>query len=428
MYEIKYIRENKEIIKENIIKKGKVHLSSSVDKLLELDEIYRENITLANNLKHRRNKITEEIKINKANNKDISQLLEEAKQLPEKIKEMDINQKNLYEEIIKLQKQIPIIISPETPIGKDESENKVIKEFGKPKKFDFEPKNHAELATSLNIADFDSSRDVSGKGFYYLLGDLALLNTALMNYARDKLYKKGYTYTLTPLMINKKSCEGVIDFDFFKNMVYKIEDEDLYLIGTSEHPLIARYINKTLPEEKLPIKIYGFSPCFRKEIGSHGLDERGLFRLHQFDKIEQIIICKPEDSIKLFDELLQNTIEIFTSLDLPTRTLEMCTGDLGDSKYRQVDVEVWSPRQEKYIEVGSCSNLWTSQSIGLNIKAKTKDSKYYLHTLNNTAIANSRALVSILENNQTKEGTIKIPDVLVPYMYGKKEIKKNDLL
>jgi seryl-tRNA synthetase len=427
MIDIKFLRENTEIAKENLKKKFQESKSSSIDKVLELDVKYRDLIKETNELKHKRNKITEQIKIDKTNNKDVTNLIKEAKELPSLIKEKDEVLKKLKEEIDSILIKLPTIISPETIIGKDESFNKEIKRYGpEPKAFDFDIKNHAELADSLNIADFDSSRDVSGKGFYFLKGDLTLLNTAIFNYARDKLYKKGYIYVLPPLMINKKSCEGVIDFDFFKDMVYKIQDEDLYLISTSEHPLIAMFMNKTINSNKLPIKVYSFSTCFRKEIGSHGLDERGLFRLHQFDKVEQIIICNPKDSIKYFDELLNNTIEIFEGLEVPIRTLEICTGDLGNNKYRQIDIEVWSPRQEKYIEAGSCSNLWNSQATGLKIRVKDKEDKYYVHTLNNTAIANSRALVAILENNQTKDGIIKIPKVLVPYMYGKEEIKLNN--
>jgi seryl-tRNA synthetase len=247
-----------------------------------------------------------------------------------------------------------------------------------------------------------------------------------MRYSQDYLAKKGYTFILPPLMINKRATDGAVDMSFFKEMIYKIEDEDLYMIATSEHPVISMFVDKVIDEDKLPIKMYSYSTCFRKEIGSHGLDERGLFRLHQFDKVEQVILCKPEDSEKLYDEILNNSFEIFKSLGLPTRILEICTGDLGDLKYRSADVEAWSPRKDSFIEVGSCSNLTGAQATRLNIKAKTKTGeKYFVHTLNNTAIANSRALVAILENYQTKEGTIKIPDVLVPYMYGKKEIKKN---
>jgi seryl-tRNA synthetase len=428
MLELKFIRENTKKVKENIKKKGKDFLLPLVDELISLDEEYRKGIILANDLKHQRNSVTENIALNKQKGLPVDDLLEKARQLPEKIKVVDEKQKELYERIIDIQKKIPNIISKKTPIGKDDTENKEIKRFGEPEKKDFPILNHGEIAEKLNVADFEAARNVSGKGFYYLKGDLALLNRALINYAQDFLNKKGYIYVLPPQMINKRACEGSVDFSFFKDMAYKIEGEDLYLIATSEHPLISMFVDKTIDEEKLPIKIFSFSSCFRKEIGSHGLDERGLFRLHQFDKVEQIIICKPEDSEKAYDELLKNTVKLFTSLELPTRTLEICTGDLGDLKYRSADVEVWSPRNNKYIEVASCSNLTSAQAVRLNIKAKTKQGeKYYVHTLNDTAVATSRALVAILENHQTKEGTIKIPKVLQKYMYGKTEIKRNEI-
>ncbi|HOW29322.1 MAG TPA: serine--tRNA ligase [archaeon] len=428
MLELKFIRENTKKVKENIKKKGKDFLLPLVDELISLDEEYRKGIILANDLKHQRNSVTENIALNKQKGLPVDDLLEKARQLPEKIKVVDEKQKELYEKIIDIQKKIPNIISKKTPIGKDDTENKEIKRFGEPEKKDFPIINHGEIAEKLNVADFEAARNVSGKGFYYLKGDLALLNRALINYAQDFLNKKGYIYVLPPQMINKRACEGSVDFSFFKDMAYKIEGEDLYLIATSEHPLISMFVDKTIDEEKLPIKMFSFSSCFRKEIGSHGLDERGLFRLHQFDKVEQIIICKPEDSEKAYDELLKNTVKLFTSLELPTRTLEICTGDLGDLKYRSADVEVWSPRNNKYIEVASCSNLTSAQAVRLNIKAKTKQGeKYYVHTLNDTAVATSRALVAILENHQTKEGTIKIPKVLQKYMYGKTEIKRNEI-
>jgi len=428
MLELKFIRENTKKVKENIKKKGKDFLLPLVDELISLDEEYRKGIILANDLKHQRNSVTENIALNKQKGLPVDDLLEKARQLPEKIKVVDEKQKELYERIIDIQKKIPNIISKKTPIGKDDTENKEIKRFGEPEKKDFPIINHGEIAEKLNVADFEAARNVSGKGFYYLKGDLALLNRALINYAQDFLNKKGYIYVLPPQMINKRACEGSVDFSFFKDMAYKIEGEDLYMIATSEHPLISMFIDKTIDEEKLPIKIFSFSSCFRKEIGSHGLDERGLFRLHQFDKVEQIIICKPEESEKAYDELLKNTVKLFTSLELPTRTLEICTGDLGDLKYRSADVEVWSPRNNKYIEVASCSNLTSAQAVRLNIKAKTKQGeKYYVHTLNDTAVATSRALVAILENHQTKEGIIKIPKVLQKYMYGKTEIKRNEI-
>jgi len=428
MLDIKYIRENKELVLENLKRKDQEHKSSSLDTLLVLDEKLRENIQTVNALKQRRNQITDEISKRKANKEGIDDLLAEAKTLPDKIDVLDKEQNQLREKILEIQKTIPNIVSKYTPSGKDGTENVEIKRFGEIPKFDFPLKSHGELAESLNIIDLDAARDNSGKGFYYLKGDLALLSSALMRYAQDFLAKKGYVYVLPPLMINRQATDGAVDMSFFNEMIYKIEGEDLYMIATSEHPVISMFVNKVIEEDKLPIKMYSYSTCFRKEIGSHGLDERGLFRLHQFDKVEQVVLCKPEDSEKIYDEILNNTFEIFTSLGLPTRIIEICTGDLGDLKYRSADIEAWSPRKNEFIEVGSCSNLTGAQATRLNIKAKTKASeKYFVHTLNNTAIANSRALVAILENYQTKQGTIKVPDVLVPYMYGKTEIKKNNI-
>jgi len=428
MLDIKYIRENVELVKENLKKKFQEHKSSSIDELLLLDERLRENIQKVNTLKQRRNKITDEISIKKAKKEGIDDILKEAKELPGKIDVLDKEQNELRAKVLEIQKTIPNIISDKTPIGKDQTENVEIRRVGEIPKFDYQLKSHGELAESLNIIDLDAARDNSGKGFYYLKGDLALLSNALMRYSQDFLAKKGYTFVLPPLMINKRATDGAVDMSFFKEMIYKIEDEDLYMIATSEHPVISMFVDRVIDEDKLPIKIYSYSTCFRKEIGSHGLDERGLFRLHQFDKVEQVVLCKPEDSEKMYDEILENSFEIFKSLGLPTRVLEICTGDLGDLKFRSADVEAWSPRKGEFIEVGSCSNLTGAQATRLNIKAKTKSGeKYFVHTLNNTAIANSRALVAILENYQTKEGTVKIPEVLVPYMYGKTEIKKNNI-
>lgn len=428
MLDIRFIRDNKKKVKDSIRKRGKSELLPLVDELLSLDEEYRKNLQLVNDLKHKRNSITEKIAQSKQNGEPIDKLLAEAKELPDKIKEFEEKQSELYEKIQNIQRRIPNIISKKTPIGKDETENKEVKRFGEPEVKGFETINHCELTEALNLSDFDASRNVSGKGFYYLKGDLALLNRALINYSQDFLHKKGFTYVLTPLMINKKSCEGSVDFSFFKDMVYKIENEDLYLIATSEHSIISMFSGKTIDEEKLPIKLYSFSPCFRKEIGSHGVDERGLFRLHQFDKVEQVVLCKPEDSEKMYSMLLKNTLKLFRGLELPVRILEICAGDLGDMKYRSADIEVWSPRNSKYIEVATCSNMTSAQAVSLNIKARNKaGEKYYVHTLNDTAIATSRALVAILENHQTKEGTIKIPKVLWKYMYGKTEIKRNNI-
>lgn len=429
MLEIKFIKENKDLVVENLKKKNQEHKIPLIDKLIFLDQEYKETLKKSNSLRNQRNILTKKISESKYKNQDASSFMEQVKNLPKAIKQSSELLNSQKQDILDIQKTIPNIISEHTPKGKDETQNKVIQSFGVLPHFDFDIKGHAELAETLNIVDFDAARSNSGKGFYYLVGDLALLNNALIRYAQDFLNKKQYTFVLTPLMINKKACDGVIDFSFFKDMVYKIENEDLHLIGTSEHPLISMFMDKTIEQEKLPIKLFSYSPCFRKEIGAHGIDERGLFRLHQFDKIEQVIICEPKDSINYFEELKNNSIELFKSLGLSIRVLEICSGDLGDAKHRQIDLEAYSPRRADFIEVGSCSNLTTFQAYGLNIKIKTKSGeKFYPHTLNNTAIPTQRTLVAILENNQTKDGTIKVPEVLVPYMYGKKEIFVNKKL
>ncbi len=425
MLDIKYIREHLDEVKENLKKKFQEHKASSVDKLIELDSNYRDLIKDTNNLKQQRNKITEEIKIKKTKNEDTKDLIKQAQELPNKIKELDNKQKQLKEDIWKIQITIPNIISPETPIGKDESENKELKRFSEPKEYDFELKGHAELAEQLGIVDFESSRNVSGKGFYFLKGDLALLNQALIRYAQDYMYKKGHMCIVPPLMINRDAC-NIVSYDDFKESIFKLENKDLHLVASSELSLINMFKDTIIDDTKMPIKLFAFSPCFRQEIGSHGVDERGLFRVHQFDKVEQIIICKPEDSRKYFEEILKNQTEMLVELGFTLRYLEICTGDLGDMKDRMIDLEVWGPKRKGWIELGSCSNLNNAQSLKLNIKAKTKQGdKYIPHTLNNTALSTTRTLVAILENFQTKEGTIKIPKVLVPYMYGKTEIKKN---
>jgi seryl-tRNA synthetase len=428
MISIKYLRENPQIVKENIKKKNLSSLCSLVDKCLDLDKEYRDLIKETNSLKHKRNEITNQIKIYKTQGEDITSLIKEAKDLPKLIKEKDETLKKLKEEIDNILYKLPTIISKETPVGKDENDNKEIKRYSEPIEYDFDLLGHVELAEQLNLVDFEASRNVTGKGFFYLLGDLALLNEALIRYAEDFMNKKGYTFVSPPLMINRSACK-VISYEDFKDSIFKVEGKDLHLIASSELSLINLFKDKVIDEDKLPIKLYAYSPCFRQEIGSHGVDERGLFRVHQFDKVEQIIICKPENSKKYFDEILENQKEILLDLDFTLRNVEICSGDLGSMKYRQVDSEVWGPKREEWIELGSCSNLVDSQSLKLNIKVKTKDgNKYYPHTLNNTALATTRTIVALLENFQTKNKTIKIPSKLVPYMYGKKEIKKNKTL
>ena len=425
MIDIKLIRENPELVKENIKKKFQNHKLKMVDEVLEFDRQIKELKTSAEQLRHRRNVISEEINKLKKEKKDIKALLEEAKGIPEKINHLEDIQESIEEKLKSNMMQIPNIIHGSVPLGKDSTENVEIERLGHYKMQDFEVKNHAELAESLDIADFESSAKTSGTGFFYIKGDLALLNQSMIRYGIDFMAGKGYTLVEPPLMIKKEICDGVVDFEFFKNMAYKIDGEDLYLIATSEHPLIGMFINKTVKEEDLPIKLVGFSQCFRKEIGSHGIDEKGFFRTHQFNKVEMAVICKPEDSYKYYDEMIDNVKGIFTGLELPIRVLEICSGDLADLKSKSADLEAWSPRKKEYFEVASCSNLTDAQARRLNIKYQTKSGEKFLcHTLNNTAIATSRAIVAILENHQNADGSINIPKALQHYMNGKKRIEK----
>ena len=376
-------------------------------------------------LRHERNKISIEIAEAKKANKDTKQLMKKASQIPDKIQEIETEAEKLYNEIQDIIKQIPNIIHKSVPIGKDASENVEIKKIGKPKKFSFEIKSHIELAESLGIADFDTSAKTSGNGFYYLLGDLALLNQALINYARDFMLKNKYQYIETPLMIRKKILNGVYSNEEIAQMSYKIENEDLYLIATSEHSLIGMFIDQTLNKKDLPKKLTSYSMCFRKEVGSHGINEKGLFRTHQFNKVEMVVICKPEESYKLYDEMLNLSVEVYKKLEIPIRVLECCSGDLGNLKAKSCDLEFWSPIEQSYKEIGSLTNMEEAQARRLNIKyVDEKNERRFVHTLNNTVIATSRAMRAILENNQNKDGSITIPKVLVPYMNGKKKIEK----
>jgi len=425
MIDIKLIRENPQLVKDNIKKKFQDNKIRLVDEVLEYDMKIKELKSQAESLRYRRNKLSEEINAAKKEKKDAKELLEEAKAIPQKIKELEDIQHELEEKLKADMVQIPNILHESVPIGKDATENIERERIGHYKFQDFEIRNHAEFAEELEIADFDSSAKTSGTGFFYLKGGLALMNQALIRYGIDFMITKGYTLVEPPLMIKKDICNGVVDFEFFKNMAYKIEGEDLYLIATSEHPLIGMFINKTIPEEMLPIKLVGFSQSFRKEIGSHGIDEKGLYRTHQFNKVEMVIICKPEDSYKYYDELLENSKGIFTGLELPIRVFECCSGDLADLKAKSADLEAWSPRKKEYFEVGSCSNLTDAQARRLNIKYQTKSGEKFLtHTLNNTAIATSRALVAILENYQNADGSLTVPKALQSYMHGMKKIEK----
>jgi len=423
MFDIKVLRENPELVKENIKKKFKTDRLKLVDEALSKDKEWRELKGQVDNLRAERNKISKEIGDAKKAGKDAKKLLKEAGQIPEKIDGLEKKMYSLEEEISVLLSKIPNLMHSSVAIGKDESENVSMRKIGKPKEFDFEVKTHAEIAEALSVADFDASARTSGNGFYYLQGDLALLNQALIRFVIDKMVSKGFLYVETPLMLRGDVVRNVTDLNDMKNQIYKIEDEDLYLIGTSEHSLIGRFIDTILPDKNLPMKFASYSMCFRKEIGSHGIDEKGLFRNHQFNKVEMVVICRPDESMKFFEEMQGITVEIFKELGIPIRILGICSGDLGDLKHIQVDIEAWSPRKKAYFEVGSCSNLTDCQARKLKIRVDSgKGEKYVPHTLNNTAIATSRAMVAILENYQQKDGSVKVPDVLLPFMHGKKFI------
>jgi len=423
MLDIRLIRENPEIVKENIKKKFQDKKLPLVDKLLKSDEQWRKLKFEVDKLRHERNDISKSINKEKKEKKDASDLLKKAKLIPDKIKKGEEEIEKLQKEINELLLQIPNIISKKAPIGKDATENKVIKKSRKIPKFSFPVKTHVELAEKLGIADFDASARVSGTGFYYLKDGLAILNQALIRFAIEFMRKKGYSYIETPLMLNKKSIFASMDKEAIENSVYSIKDEDLNLIGTAEQSLLAMHSGQTLQEEELPKKYFSYSMCFRKEIGSHGINEKGLWRTHQFNKIEQFIFCKPEDSEKFYDELLKNSEEILKELELPYRVVEMCSGDLADWKFRSADLEVYRPTTKEYGEVMSLSNCTDYQARKLNIRTVDKQgNRRVLHTLNDTALATSRILVALIENNQTKKGSIKIPKALWKYA-GFKEIK-----
>ena len=424
MIDINLIRENPELVKENIKKKfqdEKIHL---VDEVRKLDSEWRKLRYKEDTLRSERNKISELInqaKKNK-NEKSANELIKKAKIIPEEIAKIGENRKTLEEKIRRIMYQIPNIIHKSVPIGKDGSQNVVRKVIGKPKKMKFDVKSHVELGEHLGVLDFDTSAEVSGKGFYYMKGDLALLNSALINFSRDYMIEQGFEYVETPLMIKREILEGVYSHEEINTMSYKIEGEDLYLIATSEHPLIGQFINKTLNKSNIPLKQTSYSMCFRREIGSHGIDEKGIFRTHQFNKQEMIVICEPSESYKWYDRMLKYSTDIFKALGIPIRVIESCSGDLANLKAKGCDIEAWSPRQKKYFEVTSLTNMEEAQARRLNIKIDGGKERYFAHTLNNTAIATSRALVAIMENNQQKDGSILIPKVLQKYMHGKKKI------
>jgi seryl-tRNA synthetase len=422
MIDIKLIRENPELVKENIKKKFQNEKIKLVDEVIELDKEWREIKYDEDKLRAERNKISEQINELKKAKKNADKELKKAKEIPEEIEQLGIKRKDIEGKIKFIMYKIPNIIHSSVPLGKNDTENVELKRIGKAEVPKYEILNHAELAEKMNGADFDSARETSGNGFYYLTGDLAVLHSALLAYARDYMIKKGFTYVIPPFLIRRKVVEGVMSFAEMDNMMYKIEGEDLYLIGTSEHSMIGKFIGKTLIGKELPVTITSYSPCFRKEIGSHGLEEKGFYRLHQFEKQEMIVICEPEDSYDWYEKMLNYTVEVFKSLDIPVRILECCSGDLADLKAKSADVEAWSPRQKKYYEVGSCSNLTDAQARRLDIKIENKGKRYFAHTLNNTVLASPRAVIALMENNQQKDGSIKIPKVLHPYMGGKKVI------
>ena len=426
MIDIKLIRENPKLVEQNIKRKGQNEKLVLLDKVIKLDEDWRAIKFEADNLRKNRNVISEQINQAKKNNdeKKAKEFIQKAKKIPEEIAELEQKDNKLAEEIRQIMNQLPNFFSPKVPIGKDASENVEIKKVGKPGKFNFPVKNHVELTENLGVADFEASARVSGKGFYYLKNELAILNQALIKYARDFLGKKKYEYIETPLLLNEKSIFASMDKAAIEQSVYSIKDEDLNLIGTAEQSLLAMHSGDVINEDDLPKKYYSYSMCFRKEIGAHGINEKGLWRTHQFNKVEQFIFCKPEDSEKLYDELLKNSEEILKGLELPYRVLEICTGDLADWKFRSADLEVWRPTTKEYGEVMSLSNCTDYQARKLDIKCiDKKGNRRVLHTLNDTAMATSRILVCLLENNQQKDGSIKIPKVLWKYT-GFKEIKK----
>ncbi|MFH1240666.1 MAG: serine--tRNA ligase [Candidatus Diapherotrites archaeon] len=420
MLDIKLIRETPKIIARDLKKRGQNNNLKLLEKIKIEDDLWRKLKYDVDKLKQRRNELTNEIKNLKSQGKNITQKLKDAKEIPNKIKQNETKADEIYASLTKALMRLPNILDESVPIGKDEEDNLEIRKFGNPPKLDFEMMPHGQFIEEKGLADFKRAAKTSGSGFFYLYNDLTLLNLALINFASEFLMKKGYCLTEVPLMMRRMPYEGVTDLDDFENVMYKIEDEDLYLIATSEHPLAAMHMNETL--DTLPLKYAGISQCFRKEIGKHGVDTRGLHRVHQFSKIEQFIFCKPEDSQKYHEELLSNLEFIFKKLELPYRVVNVCTGDIGTVASKKYDLDVWSPRENKYFEAASCSNCTSYQSNRLNIKYQTQDGKQPVHTLNSTAIATSRAIRAIIENHQTKKGTIKIPKALHPYMNGKKAI------
>ena len=426
MLDLKFVRENPDIVKQNIKNKFQDKKIPLVDEVIELDAKNRAAKKEADDLRANKNKIAKQIGalMGQGKKEEAEELKKQVAEQSARLSELEEQEKDLGERILKIMMTIPNIIDPSVPIGKDDSENVEIERFGEPVVPDFEIPYHTEIMEKFNGIDLDSARKVAGNGFYYLMGDIARLHSAVIAYARDFMIDRGFTYCIPPFMIRSNVVTGVMSFDEMDAMMYKIEGEDLYLIGTSEHSMIGKFIDTVVPEEELPKTLTSYSPCFRKEKGAHGIEERGVYRIHQFEKQEMIVVCKPEDSKMWYDKLWKNTVDLFRSMDIPVRTLECCSGDLADLKVKSVDVEAWSPRQKKYFEVGSCSNLGDAQARRLKIRVNGKDGKYFAHTLNNTVVAPPRMLIAFLENNLQADGSVKIPEVLQPYMGGMKVIEK----
>ena len=428
MLDIKFLRTNPDIVKQNIKNKFQDEKLPLVDQVIELDKEFRESKTRAEALRANRNKVSKQIGalMGQGKKEEAEEVKKQVTDMAEELEALTAKETELEEEIRKIMLVIPNIIDPSVPIGKDDSENVEIEKFGEPFVPDFEVPYHVDIMEKLDGIELDQARETSGNGFYYLKGDIARLHSACLSYARDFMIDRGFTYYIPPYMIRSSVVTGVMSFAEMENMMYKIEGEDLYLIGTSEHSMIGKFIDTITDEDKLPQTLTSYSPCFRKEVGAHGIEERGVYRIHQFEKQEMIVVCKPEDSMTWYNKLWQNTVDYFRSLDIPVRTLECCSGDLADLKVKSCDVEAWSPRQKKYFEVGSCSNLGDAQARRLKIRIRGPEGTYLAHTLNNTCVAPPRMLIAFLENNLNEDGSIRIPEALRPYMGGKSliEVKK----
>ena len=420
MLDIRFLRENPDVVKENIKKKFQDNKLPLVDEVIELDAKRREAQQEADALRAEKNKLSKQIGalMGQGKKEEAEAVKVQVAQDAKKLEELSVLEKELDEKVTKIMMTIPNIIDPSVPIGKDDSENVEVTKYGDPIVPDFEVPYHTDIMERFNGIDLDSARRVAGNGFYYLMGDIARLHSAVISYARDFMIGRGFTYCVPPFMIRSNVVTGVMSFAEMEAMMYKIEGEDLYLIGTSEHSMIGKFIDQMIPEAELPQTLTSYSPCFRKEKGAHGIEERGVYRIHQFEKQEMVVVCKPEESPMWFEKLWQNTVDLFRSMDIPVRTLECCSGDLADLKVKSFDVEAWSPRQKKYFEVGSCSNLGDAQARRLKIRVNGENGKYFAHTLNNTVVAPPRMLIAFLENNLQADGSARIPEVLRPYMGG----------